>query len=168
MLSITLGCARCHKYFSGGSAGNIFFADASNYRIREVVASTGIIRTVAGSGTTGCASGDPVGLRSRLGQPTRLYLALLPVNRLAYGTQAFLAEPAHAGMARDSAFATLSMKLWGTFSGMIERRDFESSLAHRSSGHREGLRNRASRIQLPERQQQPARHKCCSRAFPQF
>jgi sugar lactone lactonase YvrE len=39
------------------SFGNVFFADAGNYRIREVVASTGIIQTVAGNGTAGF-SGD--------------------------------------------------------------------------------------------------------------
>jgi uncharacterized repeat protein (TIGR01451 family) len=38
-------------------AGNLFFGDFGNYRIREVVASTGLIETVAGNGTLGF-SGD--------------------------------------------------------------------------------------------------------------
>lgn len=39
------------------SAGNLFIADGCNYRVREVVAATGIIQTVAGNGTYGF-SGD--------------------------------------------------------------------------------------------------------------
>ena len=34
-------------------AGNIFFGDVGNFRIREVVASTGLIQTVGGNGTPG-------------------------------------------------------------------------------------------------------------------
>jgi hypothetical protein len=53
--------ASAQMFFPEGVAvdsfGNIFFADAGNYRIREVVASTGIIQTVAGNGTAGF-SGD--------------------------------------------------------------------------------------------------------------
>ena len=41
----------------GDSAGNIFIADSGNERIREVVAATGIIHTVAGNGNFGF-SGD--------------------------------------------------------------------------------------------------------------
>ena len=40
------------------SSGNIFIADAGNSRIRKVVASTGIIQTVAGIGPAGGYSGD--------------------------------------------------------------------------------------------------------------
>ncbi|MHB8303771.1 MAG: Ig-like domain repeat protein [Acidobacteriaceae bacterium] len=39
------------------SNGNLYIADTSNYRIREVVAATGIIQTIAGNGTNGY-SGD--------------------------------------------------------------------------------------------------------------
>ena len=39
------------------SAGNIFIADSNNDRVREVVAATGVIKTVAGTGTAGY-SGD--------------------------------------------------------------------------------------------------------------
>jgi uncharacterized protein (TIGR03437 family) len=38
-------------------AGNIYFADTLNYRVRKVTASTGIITTIAGTGTSGY-SGD--------------------------------------------------------------------------------------------------------------
>jgi hypothetical protein len=41
-------------------SGNVFISDASNYRIREVAASTGHITTVAGNGTSGYAGdGSP-------------------------------------------------------------------------------------------------------------
>ena len=36
----------------------MYFADTSNNRIRKVTVSTGIITTVAGSGTSGSYSGD--------------------------------------------------------------------------------------------------------------
>jgi sugar lactone lactonase YvrE len=39
------------------SAGNFFIADTSNGRVRRVDASTGILTTVAGNGSSGC-SGD--------------------------------------------------------------------------------------------------------------
>ena len=39
------------------SAGNLYIADAGNNRVREVAAATGIITTIAGTGTTGY-SGD--------------------------------------------------------------------------------------------------------------
>lgn len=39
------------------SAGNVFFSDVDNYRVRKIVAATGIITTVAGNGST-LDSGD--------------------------------------------------------------------------------------------------------------
>ena len=38
------------------ASGNMFIADSENYRIRKVTASTGIITTVAGTGTLGTTS----------------------------------------------------------------------------------------------------------------
>ena len=35
----------------GDSAGNIYFSDLDNFRVREIVASTGLIQTFAGNGT---------------------------------------------------------------------------------------------------------------------
>src|SRR5438876_258738 len=40
------------------SSGNIFIADTGNNRVREVVAATGNIETVAGNGSYGSSSGD--------------------------------------------------------------------------------------------------------------
>jgi len=39
------------------SAGNIYIADTSNHRIRKVIAATGVVTTIAGTGTPGF-SGD--------------------------------------------------------------------------------------------------------------
>ncbi len=38
--------------------GNVYIADAHNHRIRKVTVSTGIITTIAGTGTSGSYSGD--------------------------------------------------------------------------------------------------------------
>ncbi len=52
--------------------GNVYVADYGNHRIRKVMTSTGMARTVAGSGTQGYADG--VGLTAQLAYPTGLVL----------------------------------------------------------------------------------------------
>ena len=51
------------------SAGNIFIADTGNGRIREVVAATGLIRTVAGNGTWGYSGDGMAATAAELNQP---------------------------------------------------------------------------------------------------
>jgi len=52
--------------------GNVYVADYGNHRIRRVVTSTGMVRTVAGSGTLGF--NDGVGVSAQLAYPTGLVL----------------------------------------------------------------------------------------------
>jgi sugar lactone lactonase YvrE len=49
------------------SAGNIYIADSTNSRIREVTASTGIITTVAGNGTRGFSGDAGAAINAALG-----------------------------------------------------------------------------------------------------
>ena len=55
-------------------SGNIFFADSFNNRIREVVAATGVIQTVAGTGTAGYNGDGVSATTAELNQPTGLTL----------------------------------------------------------------------------------------------
>ena len=50
-------------------AGNIYIADYNNYRIREIVAATGIIQTIAGNGNGGY-TGDGPAIAEDLNAPT--------------------------------------------------------------------------------------------------
>ena len=52
------------------AVGNIFIADTNNERIREVVASTGLIRTVAGNGTLGYSGDGNLPTSAELFAPT--------------------------------------------------------------------------------------------------
>jgi len=49
------------------SAGNLFIADAGNYRIREVIRATGTIITVAGNGIYGQSGDGGVATNTSLG-----------------------------------------------------------------------------------------------------
>ncbi len=63
--------ARLHRPFGVAldAAGNLFIADSSNYRIRRVDATTGIISTVAGNGTNGFAGDGGPATSARLHRP---------------------------------------------------------------------------------------------------
>src|SRR3989441_101947 len=61
------------RYPSGvaiDAAGNLFIADAVNHRIRRVAASTGIITTVAGTGTAGFGGDGGSATGAQLWTPT--------------------------------------------------------------------------------------------------
>ena len=51
-------------------SGNLFIADTGNNRIREIAASTGVITTVAGSGTAGFSGDNGLAISARLNQPS--------------------------------------------------------------------------------------------------
>jgi len=55
------------------SLGNIFIADSLNYRIREVAAGTGIITTVAGTGTAGFRGDGGPATSAQLGYPAAVF-----------------------------------------------------------------------------------------------
>jgi uncharacterized protein (TIGR03437 family) len=65
------------------SAGNLFFSDRSNHRVRRVNASDGIINTIVGSGTAGFNGDGIAALAARLNFPTGL--ALDPAGNLFIG-----------------------------------------------------------------------------------
>jgi len=56
------------------AAGNIYIADYRNHRIRKVTASTGIITTVAGSGTAGYNGDGEAAINAQLYYPTGVAL----------------------------------------------------------------------------------------------
>ena len=51
-------------------SGNVFIADSCNNRVREVVKATGIIITVAGTGTTGYSGDGGPATAAQLNDPT--------------------------------------------------------------------------------------------------
>lgn len=56
------------------AAGNMYIADATNNRVRKVTTSTGIITTVAGSGTAGFSGDGSAATAANLNSPTGLAL----------------------------------------------------------------------------------------------
>ena len=54
------------------SAGNVYFTDSNNNRVREVAAGTGIIQTVAGNGSLSFNGGGSLALSTGFGDPTGL------------------------------------------------------------------------------------------------
>jgi sugar lactone lactonase YvrE len=65
-------------YYPSGVAvdgsGNIYIADAGNNRIRKVSASTGIISTIAGNGTSGFGGDDSLATSANLNSPSGVAL----------------------------------------------------------------------------------------------
>jgi large repetitive protein len=53
-------------------AGNLYFADAGNQRVRRIDALTGIIRTIAGNGTAGYSGDNNAATAATLSNPTGL------------------------------------------------------------------------------------------------
>ncbi len=51
-------------------AGNLYFADAGNQRVRRIDAATGVIRTIAGDGTAGYAGDGGAATNANLSNPT--------------------------------------------------------------------------------------------------
>jgi len=54
------------------SAGNVFIADNANHVVREVMASTGIIKTVAGNGTAGYTGDGQLATLAKLNTPSSI------------------------------------------------------------------------------------------------
>ncbi len=54
------------------SAGNVFFADQDNNKVREIVAATGLIKTVAGDGILGFAGDGGPAINAQLNSPAAL------------------------------------------------------------------------------------------------
>ena len=69
-LATNAGLAAASVFVDG--LGNIFIADMFNNRIREVVAATGIIQTVAGSGVSGYSGDGGTAINARLAGPSGL------------------------------------------------------------------------------------------------
>src|SRR4029077_17054780 len=55
-------------------SGNIFISDTFNFRVREVVASSGNINTVAGNGTSGFSGDGAPATAAQLGAPTGIFV----------------------------------------------------------------------------------------------
>jgi uncharacterized protein (TIGR03437 family) len=100
------------------SSGNIYIADTGNHRVRRVAANTGVITTVAGTGTAGY-SGDGVATATQLNSPSgvavdgsgNIYIADTGNNRirrieLSTGTLSTIAGTGVAGFGGDGGSAT--------------------------------------------------------------
>jgi uncharacterized protein (TIGR03437 family) len=105
-------------------AGNLFFADQGNNRIRKI--SNGVITTVAGNGTAGYAGDGGPAINAELSLPTgisfdvagNLYIADNGNNRvrvlLTNGTIATVAGNGVAGSGGDGGPATKApLRVWG-------------------------------------------------------
>src|SRR5208337_2123235 len=54
------------------ASGNIYISDTNNYRVRKVTASTGVISTVAGTGTGGYSGNGGAATSAKISQPMGL------------------------------------------------------------------------------------------------
>jgi len=62
------------KGVSVDGSGNVYIADSDNYRIRKITASTGIISTIAGTGTAGNTGDGAAATNAQLSTPTGVSL----------------------------------------------------------------------------------------------
>lgn len=87
-LAVVVGSPMAHSGFSGDHglatsaqlnhpssmafdlSGNLFIADTGNHRVREVAAATGIITTIAGTGTTGYAGDGGPAAAAQISTPS--------------------------------------------------------------------------------------------------
>jgi hypothetical protein len=98
-------------------AGNVYFFDQANYRVREIVAQSGIIRTVAGNGSYGYTGDGPATSNSLTnGYVTadpngNLFISDTDTHILRWVTSSgdmitFAGTPSVAGFSGDGAVAT--------------------------------------------------------------
>jgi len=80
------------QYVAVDNSNNVYISDSSNYRVRMVSRSTGIITTIVGTGVAGTSGGGTVGTSTALAMPTglvfdssnNLYIADARANRIFY------------------------------------------------------------------------------------
>jgi len=114
-------------------AGNVFFADSGNSAVREIVAATGLIETVAGTGSVGYSGDGGAATAATLNHPQgialdtngNLYIADTGNNVIrevsaANGTIATIAGTGVGGFGGDGgpAAAALLNQPWGISFGM--------------------------------------------------
>jgi hypothetical protein len=106
-------------------AGNMYFTDTANNRVRRVDAYTGVIRTIAGTGTVGRRGDGGPATKAALGVPTGLAVdsqgqvyVLTPSDKTSTGTAQVVRELTTTGMLNfaDRTHATSSAPLIVTVS----------------------------------------------------
>jgi trimeric autotransporter adhesin len=102
------------------SAGNVYIADAHNYRVRLVTIATGVITTVVGNGTPGYSGDNGPALSAELRYPVsvsldsagNLYIADLAasvIRKVSSGTITTLAGNGTAGFGGDTGPASSAL-----------------------------------------------------------
>lgn len=99
------GPATAARIAAGGmafdSSGNLYFADSINHRVRKIAASTGIITTIAGTGTAGDTEGpatsaqltSPRGVAVDAAGNVYIQLQAGPLRRVDASTQVLTGVP---------------------------------------------------------------------------
>ncbi len=93
------------------NAGNLFIADTDNHRIRRVAAGTGIITTVAGSGTPGYAGDGGAASDARLASPSGV--------RVDSAGSVFIADTGNHRIRRLSISGVAPIRVGETVSGNL-------------------------------------------------
>jgi sugar lactone lactonase YvrE len=70
----TVADLNCPQAVFVDTANNIYIADGCNHRVRKVLASTGIITTIAGNGSPGNIGDGTIATSAQLNQPSGLYV----------------------------------------------------------------------------------------------